>query len=299
MTEPMTVAVVGTGRMGGAMVGTLRRAGFPVRAWNRTEATAREVAERTGASTAATVLEAVGGADVVITSLADDAVVTDTYSGPAGVAAGLGEGQIALEMSTIAPQTVRRIGELAQERGAVLLDAPVSGSVSTVEKGELTIMVGGDRSAMDRARPVLDALATKVFHVGELGAGATMKLAVNALIHSIDVGLSEALVLAEKAGVERTAAYDIFASGAAAAPFVLYKREAFEHPDEITPAFKMELMAKDLDLILDLAREVGARMDQAEQNRKTVGEALAAGFEGRDLSAVAAYLRGVPSTAKE
>jgi 3-hydroxyisobutyrate dehydrogenase-like beta-hydroxyacid dehydrogenase len=299
MTEPMTVAVVGAGRMGGAMVGTLRRAGFSVRVWNRTAATAREVAERTGASAAATVFEAVGGADVVITSLADDAVVTETYGGQTGIAAGLREGQIALEMSTIAPQTVHRIGELAEQHGAALLDAPVSGSVSTVEKGELTIMVGGDRSAMDRARPVLDALATKVFHVGELGAGATMKLAVNALIHSIDVGLSEALVLAEKAGVERTAAYDIFASGAAAAPFVLYKREAFEHPDEITPAFKMELMAKDLDLILDLAREVGARMDQAAQNRKTVGDALAAGFEGRDLSAVAAYLRGVPASATE
>lgn len=299
MTEPMTVAVVGTGRMGGAMVGTLRRAGFPVRVWNRTSETAHDVAERTGASMASTVTEAVADADVVITSLADDAAVLDTYSGPAGLAAAIHDGQIALEMSTIAPQTVRQIGALVQERGATLLDAPVSGSVSTVAKGELTIMVGGDRSTMDRARPVLDVLATEVFHVGALGSGATMKLAVNALIHAIDVGLSEALVLAEKAGVDRSAAYDVFAAGAAAAPFVLYKRQAFEHPDETTPAFKMELMAKDLDLILDLAREVGARMDQAEQNRKTVGEALAAGFEGRDLSAVAAYLRGVPSTAKE
>ncbi len=154
-------------------------------------------------------------------------------------------------------------------------------------------MVGGDGSALERARPVLDALATKVFHVGALGSGATVKLAVNSLVHAIDVGLSEALVLAEKAGVERSAAYDVFAAGAAAAPFVLYKRAAFEHPDETPAAFLLDLMAKDLDLILDLAREVGARMDQATQNRKTVGQALAAGFEGRDLSAVAEYLRGV------
>ena len=82
----------------------------------------------------------------------------------------------------------------------MLLDAPVSGSVSTVEKGELTIMVGGDPSTLELARPVLDVLATNVFHVGALGAGATMKLAVNSLIHAVDVGLSEALVLAEKAG---------------------------------------------------------------------------------------------------
>lgn len=293
MTEPMTVAVVGAGRMGGAMVGTLRRAGFSVRVWNRTPATAEEVAERTGASHATTVGEAIGGADVVISSLADDAAVIATYDGPAGVVAGLAEGQIVLEMSTIAPQTTRLIGSSVAKRGATLLDAPVSGSVSTVEKGELTIMVGGERAAMDRASPALNALATNVVYVGELGAGATMKLAVNALIHAIDVGLSEALVLAEKAGVDRSTAYDIFASGAAAAPFVLYKRAAFEHPDDTPPGFLLDLMAKDLDLILDLAREVGARMDQAVQNRQTVGDALAAGFEGHDLSAVAEYLRGV------
>jgi 3-hydroxyisobutyrate dehydrogenase-like beta-hydroxyacid dehydrogenase len=293
MNVPMTVAVVGTGRMGGAMVATLRTAGFPVRVWNRTPTTAREVAERTGASMVATAREAIAGADVAITSLADDAAVIETYTGPEGVVAGVREGQMVLEMSTIAPRTVRDIGSQVKQQGATLLDAPVSGSVSTVEKGELTIMVGGDPSALERARPVLDALATKVFHVGALGAGATMKLAVNALIHAIDVGLSEALVLAERAGVDRTAAYDVFASGAAAAPFVLYKREAFEHPDETPPAFLLELMAKDLDLILDLAREVGAPMDQAAQNRETVGRALAAGFEGHDLSAVAEYLRGL------
>ncbi len=293
MTDPMTVAVVGMGRMGGAMVATLRRAGFPVRVWNRTSAVAREVGERTGAAVTVTASEAVTLADVVISSLADDAAVLESYTGPAGIVAGLHEGQIVLEMSTIAPGTVRRVGSLVEERGATLLDAPVSGSVPAVEKGELTIMVGGSGSALDRVRPVLDVLATKIFHVGELGAGATVKLAVNALVHAIDVGLSEALVLAEKAGVDRSAAYDVFAAGAAAAPFVLYKRAAFEHPDETPPAFSLDLMAKDLDLILDLAREVGARMDQAEQNRETVGRALAAGFEGRDLSAVAEYLRGV------
>jgi 3-hydroxyisobutyrate dehydrogenase-like beta-hydroxyacid dehydrogenase len=289
----MTVAVIGAGRMGGAMVATLRRAGLPVRVWNRTAAMAHNVAERTGASEAATVIEALSGADIVISSLADDAAVLGTYGDPAGVAAGVDDGQIVLEMSTIAPRTVREIATSIEARGATLLDAPVSGSVSTVEKGELTVMVGGSSSALDRARPVLDVLATNIFHVGSLGAGATMKLAVNSLIHAIDVGLSEALVLAEKAGVDRRAAYDIFASGAAAAPFVLYKREAFEHPGQIAPAFLMELMAKDLDLILDLARQVGARMDQAAQNRKTVGDALAAGYEGRDLSAVAEYLRSV------
>jgi 3-hydroxyisobutyrate dehydrogenase-like beta-hydroxyacid dehydrogenase len=194
-------------------------------------------------------------------------------------------------MSTIAPSTVLRVGEAVHRSGAAFLDAPVSGSVPTVEKGELTIMVGGDAAALERARPVLDALAAKVFHVGTLGAGATVKLAVNALVHAIDVGLSEALVLAEKAGVDRSAAYDVFAGGAAAAPFVLYKRAAFEDPEHAQLTFTLDLMAKDLDLILSLAREVEAPMAQAERNRELVGRALDAGFSGRDLSAVAEYLR--------
>jgi 3-hydroxyisobutyrate dehydrogenase len=288
----LQVAVLGAGRMGGAMVGTLRRAGFPVRVWNRTQDGARDVADRTGAAACASVLEAVTDSDVVISSLADDAAVLETYAGPAGLASAVGDGQVVLEMSTIAPRTVRRVGSLLSERGATLLDAPVSGSVPTVEKGELTIMVGGPAPALELARPVLDALAGKVFHVGELGAGATVKLAVNALVHAIDVGLSEALVLAEKSGVDRSAAYDVFAAGAAAAPFVLYKRRAFEHPDDTPLTFSLDLMGKDLDLILELAGEVGAPMEQAARNRETVRAALAAGFEGRDMSAVAEYLRG-------
>jgi 3-hydroxyisobutyrate dehydrogenase/2-hydroxy-3-oxopropionate reductase len=290
----LNVTVLGTGRMGGAMAATLRRAGFPVRVWNRTGARAEEVAEPISAEVASTARAAVADADVVISSLADDEAVMAAYLGPDGAVEGLGQGQVVLEMSTVAPSTISELGEEVERTGATLLDAPVSGSVSVVEQGALTIMVGGDATAQAKAQPVLDALGQRVVHVGPLGTGATMKLAVNALIHAIDVGVSEALVLAEKAGVERSVAYEIFASGAAAAPFVLYKREAFEHPDETPPAFLMDLMAKDLDLILQLAEEVGAPMDQARQNRATVGEALESGFSGRDLSAVAEFLRTRP-----
>jgi 3-hydroxyisobutyrate dehydrogenase-like beta-hydroxyacid dehydrogenase len=286
------VAVLGAGNMAGAMVGTLRRAGCEVAVWNRTPARAETVAEVHGATPAPTAEAAIDGADVVLSSLADDAAVMATYLGEGGAAAACGPRQVVLEMSTIAPDTVRRVGEAVAAHGASFLDAPVSGSVPTVEKGELTIMVGGDAEGLERARPVLDALAAKVLHVGALGAGATVKLAVNALVHAIDVGLSEALVLAEKAGVDRAAAYDVFAAGAAAAPFVLYKRPAFEHPDEAPLTFTLDLMAKDLDLILSLAREVGAPMAQAERNRDLVERALAAGFSGRDMSAVAEFLRG-------
>jgi 3-hydroxyisobutyrate dehydrogenase-like beta-hydroxyacid dehydrogenase len=285
------VAVLGAGNMAGAMVGTLRRAGFDVVVWNRTESRAEAVADAHGATVAPSAAGAVAAADVVVSSLADDEAVFATYLGDAGAASACSPDHVVLEMSTIAPDTARRVGEAVATTLASFLDAPVSGSVPTVEKGELTIMVGGDGAALERVRPVLDALAAKVFHVGALGAGATVKLAVNALVHAIDVGLSEALVLAEKAGVDRSAAYDVFAAGAAAAPFVLYKRAAFEDPENAPLTFTLDLMAKDLDLILSLAGDVGAPMGQAERNREVVERALSEGFSGRDMSSIAEYFR--------
>ena len=160
----------------------------------------------------------------------------------------------------------RKVAPSVQARGATLLDAPVSGSVPVVERGELLIMVGGDADALDRARPVLEALSSTIIHVGELGTGATMKLAVNALVHGLNAALSESLVLAERAGVDRTTAYEVFASGAAAAPFVLYKRAAFERPDETPVAFSLDLVGKDLDLILALA---GRWVPRCRRRRRT------------------------------
>jgi 3-hydroxyisobutyrate dehydrogenase len=276
--------------MGGAMVGTLRRAGFDVVAWNRDRGKCHAVAHTSGAEVAEGAAEAASAADVAITSLADDAAVEAVY---ADAVEGFHAGQVVLEMSTIAPETVRKVARSVQGRGATMLDAPVSGSVPVVERGELLIMVGGDPDALERARPVLEALSSTIIHVGELGTGATMKLAVNALVHGLAVALSESLVLAERAGVERTTAYEVFASGAAAAPFVLYKRAAFERPDETPVAFSLELVAKDLDLILALAQRVGAPMPQADTNRDEVRSALAAGMGKRDMSALAGYLRGI------
>jgi 3-hydroxyisobutyrate dehydrogenase len=289
------VTVLGLGRMGGAMAGTLCRAGFPVTVWNRTRATAEAVAARIGAAVAVTAHEAVAQADVVVSSLADDAAVNAIYTEAGGAVAGLRPGTVVLETSTVAPRTVRDIEPGITKRGAALLDAPVSGSVAFVEKGQLTVMIGGDAAAITRARPVLDALATKVFHMGELGTGATMKLAVNALVHAINVALSEALVLAERAGVDRHIAYDVFSAGACAAPYLLYKRAAFEHPDNAAVAFKLDLAVKDLDLILALAADVGATMNQAAVNRATAAAAAATGLGEQDLTSIATFLRSVRS----
>jgi 3-hydroxyisobutyrate dehydrogenase-like beta-hydroxyacid dehydrogenase len=285
------VAVVGAGRMGAAMVGTLRRAGLEVVVFNRTRSRAEAAAQAAGAEVAGSAGEAAAGAQVVLSSLADDAAVEAAYAGPDGIVAGLGPGTVVCESSTVEPGTVRRLEPLVTGRGAFLLDTPVSGSVSTVEAGQLTIMAGGDPAALARARPVLDHLARQVFHIGELGSGAVMKLVVNSVLHGLNLALAEGLVLAERAGVERSTAYEVIAASAVAAPFVHYKREAFEHPGRPPVAFSLDLVGKDLDLALDLAERAGAPMAQAATNRQVVRAAVAAGLGDHDLSELATYLR--------
>jgi 3-hydroxyisobutyrate dehydrogenase-like beta-hydroxyacid dehydrogenase len=289
--DALAVAVIGTGRMGAAMAARLRAAGVAVTVYNRTAERARRVAEATGAAVAETAREAAAAAPVVLVSLADDRAVTSAYQGPDGIVAGVSPGTVVADTSTIDPRTARDMGDLVAARGAGLLDAPVSGSVPSVERGELTVLAGGDPADLERARPVLGILARQIFHVGPAGAGATMKLAVNSVVHALNQALSEALVLAERAGIRRGVAYDVLAASAAGAPFVHYKRAAFERPDETPVAFTLDLVAKDLDLILGLAARVGAPMEQAAANRAAVAAAIRAGMGERDMSAIAEVLR--------
>jgi len=277
--------------MGAAMTGRLRSGGADVIVYNRSKERAEKVASQTGADVADTAREAANSAGTVIVSLADDRAVEEVYTADEGIIAGLNPGTVVADTSTIDPQTVQRIAKLVEEARAGHLDAPVSGSVSVVERGELTIMAGGRSDDLDAARPVLDVFATRIFHMGDHGTGAAMKLAVNAVVGALNVAIAEALVLAEKAGIERSTAYEVFASSAVAAPYVLYKREAFEQPGDTPVAFSLNLIAKDLDLVLALARRVGAPMEQAVANRKAVQRALTAGHGEADLSAIAEFLR--------
>lgn len=287
-----TVGVIGAGRMGAAMAARLRTAGCEVVLWNRTAARAAGVAAATGARVAATAREAAAAGPVVLVSLADDAACRAAYEGPDGVAAGTGPGTVVADTSTVAPGTAQELAALVTAGGGAMLDTPVSGSVPVVERGELTVMAGGAAGDLDRARPVLGLLARQVFHVGGHGAGATVKLAVNALVHALNQAVSEALVLAERSGVAREAAYEVFANSVAGGPFVQYKRAAFERPEETPVAFSLALVGKDLDLILDLAARSGAAMPQAVANRRAVADAVAAGLGDEDMSVLARYLRG-------
>jgi 3-hydroxyisobutyrate dehydrogenase-like beta-hydroxyacid dehydrogenase len=286
-----SVAVLGTGRMGAAIAERLAGQGIAVVVYNRTPERATALAERIGANVAPTPAEAASTADVVISMVADGAAVHDLYDGPDGASTGLRAGSIVVDMSTVLPDTVRSIAPGIRRRGAGILDAPVSGSVSSTLAGELAIMVGGDVADLERARPVLDLLARRVFHLGGLGTGAAMKLAVNTVVFGLNEAVAEALVLAERNGIDRALAYDVLAASAVGAPFVGYKRTAFLEPETTPVAFALELAAKDLGLIADLAEASGSSMPQAAVNLATIRAAERSVGETADFSMVASHLR--------
>ena len=267
-------------------------AGHKVTVWNRDSAKAYQIAEATGADVARSAADAAGRAAVVVSSLADDEAVRDVYLGSAGIVDGLNRDSIAVDTSTVDPQTIMEVGGEVDATGAGFLDCPVSGSVATVEAGALTIMAGGDPDLISAVEGVLGAIGNKVIRVGPRGTGAAAKLAVNGLVHGLNIALSEALVLAEKAGIAREVAYEIFASGAGGAPFVQYKRDAYLRPNQTAVAFSLDLVAKDLTLITGLAKRLGAPMRQASVGLDVVNRALRNGMGDHDLSAIAVYLRG-------
>ncbi len=292
MATELSVAVVGLGTMGSTMARTLASAGFAPVLWNRTPSAASALAAELGLGAAASPREAAAGADVVVTSLADDAAVRAVYLDPEdGVVAGVRPGAVAVDTSTVDPQTTEEVARAFSITGASFLDAPVSGSVTLVEAGALTTMVGGDAEALEQARPVLDALSKTIYHMGANGTGSTIKLAVNALIHATNTAIAEALVLAEAAGVERGLAYEVFGAGAGGSPFLHYKQAAFLDPDAAPVAFSLDLVAKDLRLILALADRVRVPMQQGLTNLAVTESAIAAGLGNRDMSAIAAHLR--------
>jgi 3-hydroxyisobutyrate dehydrogenase-like beta-hydroxyacid dehydrogenase len=284
--------VVGLGRMGGAMARRFHGAGFELVVWNRDRSKAEAVAADTGAEIGESAAAVADQAGVVVSSLADDVALREVYLGDEGVVAGIHSGSIAVDTSTVDPDTSIEVGEAVDATGARFVDCPVSGSVSTVESGALTIMAGGHPDVINEVEPMLASISKQVIRVGDRGAGAACKLAVNGLVHGLNVALSEALVLAEKAGVSREKAYEVFVGGAGGAPFVQYKREAYEHPEEAVVAFSLDLVAKDLELITGLGEKVGVPMDQAGTGLDIVKKAIAAGMGERDLSAIAVYLRG-------
>jgi 3-hydroxyisobutyrate dehydrogenase/2-hydroxy-3-oxopropionate reductase len=290
VTAPV-VAVIGTGRMGSAMARALARAEITLVLHNRTQERAVALASELGARVAETPREAAALADICLTMLADDAAVESVYRGADGLIAAARPGSVLVDLSTVTPDTIRSFEADARAAKLGLLDAPVSGSVATAESGQLTLMVGGEARDLERGLPALEPLARTIVHVGPLGSGAAMKLAVNTVIFGLNEAVAEALVLAETAGIDRGVAYGVIAESAAGAPFVGYKRASFLDPDATPTAFALDLAAKDLRLIGALAGRLGVLMPQAETNLGEIRAAAAVFGGDRDFSTVATHLR--------
>ena len=288
-----TVGIVGTGRMGGAFARRLAATGATVVLQNRTRERAAAVAASIGeaARVVDTPADAAAAADVTITMLADDDAVKTAFIGPDGVVNGARPGTVLVDMSTVLPATIRSLEGAVRATGAGLLDAPVSGSVTLAESGQLTVMVGGSATDLDRARPALEPLAKGIVHLGSLGSGAVMKLAINTVIYGLNGALAEGLALAEAAGVDRAVAYDVIAAGAPGAPFVGYKRAAFLDPEGSPVAFALELAEKDLRLIGELAGETGTAMPQAAVNLEAIRAAERTVGADADFARLASHLR--------
>lgn len=288
----MKVAFVGIGRMGLPMARNVLRAGHELTVFNRTAARCDPLRDD-GATVATSAAEAARGAEVLVTMLADPAAVEEQIVADEQVFADAAEGLVWLEMSTIGPAAARHFASRAADEAVEMLDAPVSGSVAVAEAAALVSMVGGSEAALGRARPILEAMTKAHFHLGPSGAGAAMKLGVNVMIAAQAVAISEALVMAETAGIDRADAYEVIAAGALASPFVDYKRDAFIDPDGTPPGFALDLMGKDLKLALEQGETAGVPLVGATASAEAM--TVAAGLEGgdADLAAVAGALRRI------
>ncbi len=294
--EPSAIGVgfSGLGRMGSLMAANLQRAGFDLTVHNRTHAKAESFAASTGAKVATSGRELAEASSIIVTMVADGPALASLLEGPDGIAAGLSPGDIVVDMGTTGLEYTQRARLATEVAGGHLVEAPVSGSTAAAEGATLLVMTAGDEAAAAAAGPVLAAMSARIVHVGGPGAGAALKLAVNSALFAVMQAVGESLVLAERAGVPREVAYEVFASSAIAAPVVKYRREVFEKPRETPVSFALDLAIKDLDLTLALAGAVGAPMPQAETNRAVLREASAAGLGGTDIGQIAVHLRGGP-----
>ena len=263
-----TVAVLGAGgTMGKAMARNIARAGFAVRAWNRTPEKAQDLAGD-GAVICATPAEAADGATVVVTMLSDAEAVLAAVDGIAA------RGTVWLQMSTIGLDGMAACAELAERDGLVLVDAPVMGTKAPAEAGELVVLAGGPPGVRDRVQPLFDAVGRKTVWTGEAGTASRTKVVMNTWLVTVVEGAAETLALAEGLGVDPTQVLGLLAGGALDAPYLQAKGAAMIRRD-FEPSFRLALAAKDARLAEDAAaaagldlpliRTIRARMDEGAE----------------------------------
>lgn len=282
------VALLGTGIMGAGMGANIAAAGLPLTVWNRSREKAEPVAQR-GAALAESPGEAVRDATLVITMLWDADSVAEVMEQARG---SLREDVIWLQMSTVGLEGTQRLAELADDLGAVFVDAPVLGTRKPAEDGALVVLGSGPESARDAITPVLDAISSRVMWVGEAGAGSRLKLVANAWVATVIEGVAECLTLAGALGLDPALFLEAIKGGAMDAPYVGLKGRAMLDGD-FTPSFTLAGAAKDTSLIVEAGRSAGADIAVLEAVAQHLARAVETGDGDLDMaSTYAAHQAG-------
>jgi 3-hydroxyisobutyrate dehydrogenase-like beta-hydroxyacid dehydrogenase len=275
---------VGLGVMGSSVTRRLLAAGHTVHVWNRTREKAEPLLE-VGAQWADSPREVAERAEIVFTMVTNTAAVRAVFEGDDGILAGLTPGKIYVDMSTASPANSRALAEQVEAAGAQMLDAPVSGTSITVDQGKASLMVGGDTDAFERAKPILEAIGPKVFHMGGNGTAVGLKIAINLSLAVQMLAFSEGVLLAEKSGIERERVVEAMLASVIASPMVAYRGPlVLGHPDEVW--FDCHMMQKDMNLALEMGRELEVPLPTTAVTNEFLTAANGMGIGDKDFAVI-------------
>jgi 3-hydroxyisobutyrate dehydrogenase len=285
----MKIGIAGTGRMGAAIAQRLMALGHELTVWNRTIEKAQALAAA-GAKVAATPFQAASFSEMVITILTDAAAIDTAYHAKDGLLSGNVAGKLFIEMSTVRPETERELSARIREKGAAMIECPVGGTVGPAKDGKLFGFVGGEVSDVARARPLLEQMCRRIEHVGPVGAGASMKLAINLPLLVFWQAFGEALALCRSLGLEPAKIVDIFAD-TSGGPNVLKNRglaltAALQGKDVGAITVDIDAMRKDLRTMIEEAGALGARLPVTSSALECYDEASQAGLGKGDITGI-------------
>jgi len=273
---------VGLGVMGSQIVNRLLGKGHVVTGHNRTRSKAEWLIER-GMKWADSPRAAAAAADVTFAMVSNSAALEAITDGPDGVLAGLGQGKIFVDMSTVSPAVSRSLAARVREKKADMVDAPVSGSVITLQEGKLSVMVGGCLETFERVKPLLQDIGSKVTYVGENGLALSMKIAINISLATQMLAFSEGVLLAEKSGIPRKTAIEVLTHSAVASPMIQYRGPfVLEQPEEAW--FDVGMMQKDMGLALEMGRRLDVPLPTTALSNEFLTAARAMGLAKQDFA---------------
>jgi len=283
------IGFIGLGLMGSHLARRLHADGWKIQAWNRSPQPAEEI-KKEGIAIAVSAAELVSSSDVILSSLANDAAVQSVYLDKGGVFSTAEPGTVILEMSTISPELSRTLHERARTGGVNFLDVAISGSTPAVDAGTITLLAGGDKVTFEQCVPLYESIARQWFLIGPGSSGIQMKLVVNLLLGLDMLAMAEAVSLGEHLQIDRNVLLDVLSKSAVIAPAMLGKIGKIEDGD-YSPEFPLRLMSKDMDLVMDAARTVGAELPAASVAQSVFASNVPASGN-LDLSAITPFVIG-------